>query len=111
MKARIHTPRIMERLLHPLAPRDAYEVVSALVWDGDKVAAYWLTEEMVMHPRVRALAFVAHASTRETHGYWLGTWSVLGDCLTEKQRKSKPETTLDRERAEDERKLRERRAV
>ncbi len=101
MKARVHTPRAMERLTHPVKPSEVHEVVSALIWDGDKVTAYWLAEEMLMHPRARFSLTVN--DSYESHGFWLGLWSVLGDCMTKKQRESKPESALDRDRAERER--------
>lgn len=94
-RARVHVANAMGRIAsHPVQPRDVHDLVSALVWDGDKVSAYWLAEEMMNHPRLKLRLT---GTSYETYAYWLGVWSVLGDVLTEKQRKAaRPEQKRER---------------
>lgn len=100
MTKKFHTESALARITErPISPDEMPAVVNSLVWDGDRAIAYWLAEEMIVHPRVRELSRADHW-TPYSVDWWRGVWQTLGGIVTLAQKKRLPPAALDRQEAE-----------
>lgn len=99
-REKIHTPHAIKSLIHPIEPGEMPNVVNSMIWDGDCAEAWWVAEELMLHPRVCSHVDDWRSSSCD---HWRATYAALYAVRRGKRPRHHPPGACDREEAERER--------